>query len=83
MNRLEKVEETRKSVCFSQSPAASYSFIDSKQCEVSKYGVISGPYFPVFGLNTGKYRPEITPHFGNFSRSEIVVKSEIYHIMLK
>ena len=29
---------------------------------VSKYEVISGPYFPVFGLNTGKYGPEITPY---------------------
>ena len=28
--------------------------------KVSKYGVISSPYFPVFGLNTGKYGPEIT-----------------------
>ena len=29
--------------------------------EVSKYGVISGPYFPVLGLNTdtGKYGPEL------------------------
>ena len=26
--------------------------------KVDKYGVFSGPYFPVFGLNTGKYRPE-------------------------
>ena len=32
----------------------------------SKYGVISGPYLPVFGLNTGKYKPEITPYLGNF-----------------
>ena len=24
----------------------------------SKYGVFSGPYFPVLGLNTGKYGPE-------------------------
>ena len=23
--------------------------------EVSKYGVISGLYFPIFGMNTGKY----------------------------
>ena len=23
--------------------------------KVSKYGVISGPYFPAFGLNTEKY----------------------------
>ena len=34
--------------------------------KVSKYGVISDPYFPVFGLNTGKYRPEITPHLDTF-----------------
>ena len=34
--------------------------------KVSKYGVISGPYFPVFGLNTGKYRPEITPYLDTF-----------------
>ena len=44
--------------------------------KLSKYGVISGPYFPVFGLNTerysvfspntGKYGPEITPYLDNF-----------------
>ena len=33
---------------------------------MSKYGVISGPYFPVFGLNTGKYGPEITPYLDTF-----------------
>ena len=48
---------------------------------MSKYGVISGPYFPVFGLymdfifrlylsvispNTGKYGPEITPYLNTF-----------------
>ena len=38
-----------------------------------KYGVISGPYFPVFGLNIplfspnkGKYGPEITPYLDTF-----------------
>ena len=25
---------------------------------MSKYGVFSGPYFPVFSPNTGKYGPE-------------------------
>ena len=30
------------------------------------YGVISGPHFPVFGLNTGKYGPEITPYLDSF-----------------
>ena len=34
--------------------------------KVSIYGVISGPYFPVFGLNT-----EIYSVFGHFSRAEI------------
>ena len=41
--------------------------------KVSKYGVISGLYFPVFGLNTEiycpntcKYGPEITPYLDTF-----------------
>ena len=34
--------------------------------KASKYGVISGPYFPVFGQNTGKYGPEITPYLATF-----------------
>ena len=47
--------------------------------KVSKYEVISSPYFPVFGLNTeifsvvsvfgpntGKYGPEITPYLDTF-----------------
>ena len=45
---------------------------------MSKYGVISGPYFPVFRLNTeiysvnlfspntGKYGPKITPYLNTF-----------------
>ena len=34
--------------------------------KLSKYGVTSGPYFPVFGLNIGKYGPEITPYLDTF-----------------
>ena len=34
--------------------------------KVSKYGVISGPYFPVFSPNTEKYGPEITPYMDTF-----------------
>ena len=30
--------------------------------KLSKYGVFSGPYFPVFGQNTGKYGSEKTPY---------------------
>ena len=33
---------------------------------VQKYGVTSGPYFPVFELNTGKYGPEITSYLDTF-----------------
>ena len=34
--------------------------------KVSKYGVISGPYFPVFALNTGKHGPEINQYLDIF-----------------
>ena len=56
-------------------------FVVNTAWKVSKYGVISGPYLPVFGLNTeiyfvfspntGKTRTEITPYLDTFSRSEI------------
>ena len=57
--------------------------------KVSKYGVISGPYFPVFGLNTeiyfvnlciqSKYRKVRTRKnsaFGHFSRSATLRTAE-------
>ena len=34
--------------------------------KVSKYGVFSGPYFPVFIPNTGKYGPEKNPYLDTF-----------------
>ena len=34
--------------------------------KVSKDGVFSGPYFPIFGLNTGKYGQEKTPYLDTF-----------------
>ena len=33
---------------------------------MSNYAVISGLYFPVFGLNAGKYGPEKTPYLDTF-----------------
>ena len=33
---------------------------------MSKYGVTSGPYFPVFSPKTGKHGPEITPYLDTF-----------------
>ena len=41
-----------------------------------KYGVISGPYFPVFSLNTGKYGPRITPYLGT-------LRSAVKNVALK
>ena len=34
--------------------------------KLSKCGVFSGPHFPVFSPNTGKYGPEITPYLDIF-----------------
>ena len=34
--------------------------------KVSKYKVLSGPYFAVLGLNTGKYGLQKTPHLDTF-----------------
>ena len=34
--------------------------------KVYKNGVVSGPYFPVFGLNTGKYGPAKAPYLDIF-----------------
>ena len=39
--------------------------------KVSKYGVFSGPYFPVFELNTEKYGPEKTPYLDTFHALEV------------
>ena len=34
--------------------------------KVSKYGVIYGPYFPVFSPDRRKYGPEVTPYLDTF-----------------
>ena len=39
---------------------------DDTAWKVSKYGNFSGPYFPPFGLNAGKYGPEKTPYLDTF-----------------
>ena len=38
--------------------------------EVSKYGIFSGPYFPVFGMNTRKYGPQKTPYLNTFQSAK-------------
>ena len=39
---------------------------NSTALKVSIFGVISGPCFPVFGLNAGKYRQEIALYLDTF-----------------
>ena len=34
--------------------------------KLSRYGVFSGPCFPVFSPNTGKFGPEKTPYLDTF-----------------
>ena len=43
-------------------PQTQFIIIINTAWNVFKYGVISGPYFPVFSPNTGKYGPEIPPY---------------------
>ena len=43
-----------------------FSDLEITAWKVFKYGVFSGPYFPVFGLNIGKYEPEKTPYWDTF-----------------
>ena len=45
--------------------------------KVSKYGVISGRYFPVFSPNAGKYGPEITPYLNTFHAVRIISTSVV------
>ena len=57
---------------------------------MSKYGVLSGSYFPAFGLNTERYRVSLRTQskywkirtrknsvFGRFSRSEIISYNDV------
>ena len=41
--------------------------------KMSKYGVIPGPHFPAFGMNAGKYGPEITPYLDTFQEGEQIL----------
>ena len=47
-------------------PQTQFIIIINTAWNVFKYGVISGPYFPVFSPNTGKYGPEIPPYLDTF-----------------
>ena len=44
--------------------------------KLSKDGVFSGPYFPVFGLNTGKWGPEKTLYSDTFRSDYFLVQEK-------
>ena len=46
------------------------------------YGVISGPYFPVFSPNTGKFGPEMTPYLDPFHAMTAYV-NKIYSLTMR
>ena len=52
-------------ICFTNFSCCKHTTINTAW-NASKYVVFSGPWFPVFGLNTGKYRPERTPYWDTF-----------------
>ena len=45
--------------------------------KVSKFEAFSGPYFPAFGLNTGKYGPEKTPYLDTFHAIKVYNSANI------
>ena len=48
---------------------------------MSGYRVFSGPYFPVFGMNTGKYGEQKTPYLDTFHTVKIFWVSEGLHFV--
>ena len=49
---------------------------------MSKYGVFSGPYFPVLSPNTGKYGPEKFPYLDSFHVVENIGISKVLRSIL-
>ena len=52
-----------------------YSRAVGKRCsawKVSNYGVFSGPHFPAFSPNAGKYGPQKKFMFGHISDSDVL-----------
>ena len=46
--------------------------------KMSKYGDLSGTYFPVFGPKTGKYGPVKTPYLDSFYEVCRIPRTVIY-----
>ena len=63
----------------STSRTTRFQFLPFSLREVSKYGVISSPYFPVFNPNIGKYGPQITPYLETFHAvSWMIISTQKY-----
>ena len=65
---------------FDLSPSSSllfsnFLFFCLTAWKVSRYEIFSGPYFPVFRTNTGKYGPEKTPYLDTFHAVRSFLKS--------
>ena len=56
----------RRKLCFSNMSSYRDYCVGYHCVKSVQYGVFSGPYFPAFGLNTGKYGPEKTPYLDTF-----------------
>ena len=46
--------------------------------KLSKYAGFSGPYFPVFSLNTGKYGPEKSPSLDTFHAMSVPILTHFW-----
>ena len=51
--------------------------------KVSKYRVFSGPYFPVFGLNTDKCGTEKTPCLDTFHAVSMIFMGKVFSDIIK
>ena len=49
---------------------------------MSIYGNFSGPFFPVFGLNTGKFGPEKTLYLNTFHAVEALLNDKSLNTVL-
>ena len=57
--------------------------IPDTEWKVSKYEVISGPYFPVFSPNAGKYGPEMSPYLDTFNEVKGLARSPTKHFKME
>ena len=56
----------RRKLCFSNMSSYRDYCVGYHCVKSVQYGVFSGPYFPAFGLNTGKHGPKKAPYLDTF-----------------